>query len=180
MENQKIKILYEGLADNFGGIETYIYNLYKNIDHEKFDISILVDKSLTISFYDEYVKDGVHFFEVENRKKNYYKYLKDLKKIYSENNFDYIHINMMSYSLFERITYACKYSNAKIILHSHTTGPSKDVKKNRTYYLDKIGRIFVKKYKKQILKIACSEKAGNYMFGNDKFTIFENGIDFNK
>ena len=38
----KIKILLTGMSDNLGGIETYIYNLYKNADKEKFEFSFLV------------------------------------------------------------------------------------------------------------------------------------------
>ena len=45
---KKIKILYEGISQELGGIETFIYNLYKNIDKEKFEISFLVMKGLNI------------------------------------------------------------------------------------------------------------------------------------
>lgn len=177
---KKIKILYEGLSSNMGGIETYVYNLYKNMDKDKFEISFLIDKGLKISFYDEYKKDGIKFFEVENRKKNYFKYLNDMKKIYKNNDFDYIHINIMSYSLFERITYACKYSSAKVILHCHNGGYSKDSKYKRTIFLDKIGRYLTKKYNKEILKVACGEKAGLFGFNNEPHLIFNNGVDTNK
>ena len=160
----KIKILFEGLSNNVGGIETYIYNLYKNIDKEKFEINFLVEKGINIAFEKEYKMDNIKFFEVEDRKKNYFRYLKELKEIYINNKFDFIHINIMSYSLFERITYACKYSNAKIIVHSHNGGFSKHCKYKRTIVLDKIGRIFVRKYQNQIIKVACGEKAGKFAF----------------
>ena len=169
----KIKILYEGIGANLGGIELYIYNLYKNIDKSKFEICFLKQKDLKVAFEDEYRKDNIKFFEVENRKKNYLKYLKDLKNIYKNNEFDFIHINIMSYSLFERITYACKYSKAKVIVHSHNGGFSKDSKYKKTIFLDKIGRFFVKKYQNKIIKVACGEKAGEFAFDDD-FEIFNN------
>lgn len=172
----KIKILFEGISQNLGGIETFVYNLYKNLDKNKYEISFLVDKELKIAYYEEYKKDGCNFLYTENRKRNYFKYLKDLKEIYTKNQFDIIHINVMSYSLFERITYACKYSNAKIIVHSHSTGYSKGYYKTKLLHL--IGKSMVKN--KNLYKIACGEKAGKYMFGKQKFKIFNNGIDFNK
>ncbi len=177
---RKIKILYEGLSNNIGGIETYIYNLYNNMDKDKFEISFLIEKGLKIAFYETYKKDNIKFLEVEDRKKNYLKYLKDLKNIYQNNNFDYIHINIMSYSLFERITYACKFSNAKVIVHCHNGGFSKDCQYKRTMFLDKIGRIFVKKYQNNIIKISCGEKAGTFAFNGQNFMIFNNGVDIEK
>lgn len=180
MESKKIKILYEGLSDNLGGIENYIYNLYKNIDKNLFEISFLVDKGLKIAYYEEYNKDNVKIYEVENRKKNYFKYLKELKKIYKENDFDFIHINIMSYSLFERILYACKYSSAKVIVHSHNGGFSKDTKYKKTMFLDKVGRFFLKKYFNSFIKVACSDKAGKFAFCNDDYLVFKNGVDIDK
>ena len=149
---EKIKILYEGLSENLGGIETFIYNLYKNIDNEKFEISFLIDKGLKIPYQEEYENNGCKFYRIENRKNNYIKYLNELKNVYKNGYFDIIHINIMSYSLFERITYACKYSKANIIVHSHNAGFSKDCVYKKTKVLDKIGRIFAKKYNNRINK----------------------------
>lgn len=173
---RKIKILFEGLSSNLGGIETFIHNLYSNIDKNKFEISFLVDKNMKIAYYDEYEKDNIKFYYTENRKKNYLRYLHDLKDIYSNNKFDYIHINVMSYSLFERITYACKYSNAQVIVHSHNGGYTN--KLYRTRFLHQIGKFMIRKCK--FIKVACGEKAGKFMFGNQKFVIFNNGIDIDK
>ena len=175
-DKNKIKILIEGISQNIGGIETAIFNIYKNIDKNKYEISFLVDKELTVAYYDEYVKGGCKFFKTENRKKSYYKYLRDLKKIYINNEFDIIHINVMSYSLFERIIYACKYSKAKIIVHSHFAGYTKGY--YRTRILHFIGKIAVKN--KPFYKIACGEKAGRHMFGKADFEVIKNGIDIDK
>ncbi len=177
---KKIKILYEGLSENLGGIETFIYNLYRNMDKEKFEIAFLLDKEVKIPFQREYENGGCKFYRIENRKSNYVKYLKELKEVYIYNKFDIIHINVMSYSIFERITYACKYSDAKIIVHSHNGGFSKKCKYRKTKILDQVGRIFVKKYEKKIIKVACGEKAGRFAFKNSEFTIFFNGIDISK
>ncbi len=173
---KKIKILFEGLSQNIGGIENYVHNLYENIDKNKYEISFLVDGDIKIAYHNQYEKDGCKFFYTENRKRNYSKYLKDLKNIYLKNEFDIIHINVMSYSLFERITSACKYSNAKIIVHSHSTGYAKGYYK--TKLLHQIGKIFVRN--KKFYKIACGEDAGNFMFGKNNFTIINNGVDLEK
>lgn len=176
----KIKILYEGVSSNLGGIENYIHNLYKYMDKDKFEIAFLIQKGMKIAYHEEYEKDGVKFFEVEDRKKSYFKYLDDLKKIYKSNKFDFIHIHIMSYSLFERITYACKYSNAKVIVHCHNGGFSKDSKYKKTIILDKIGRLFVHRYRNRFIKAACSQKAGKFAFKNEKFITLDNGVDIER
>lgn len=173
----KIKILYIGLSPNLGGIETYLYNLYKNMDKSKFEVSFLVFKGKKVCFYDELKAEGVKFFEITHRNKNYRQFLKDLKEVYSNNQFDYIHQNLMNYSCFERITYAHKYSNAKIIIHSHTAGHGKAVGL-KTRILHFIGRLKIKNI--PILRVACSDAAGKMMFGKKKFKIFNNGIDVDK
>ena len=173
---KKIKILFEGLSQNLGGIENYVHNLYENIDKSKYDISFLVDGNIKIAYYDQYEKDGCKFYYTENRKKSYTKYLNDLKNIYLNNQFDIIHINVMSYSLFERITMACKHSKAKIIVHSHSTGYTKGYYKTRI--LHQIGKLFVRN--KKFYKIACGEDAGNFMFGKKDFTVINNGVDTEK
>ena len=173
---KKIKILIAGISQNLGGIEIFVYNLYKNLDKEKYEVSFLVNKIYKVAFLDEYQKDGCKFFYTEDRKKNYFKYLKDLKEIYTKNQFDIIHINAFSYSTFERILYACKYSNAKVIVHSHSSGFRKGYYKTR--FIHKIGKKFIDN--KKFYKIACGEQAGKFMFGNDNFTILNNGIDFEK
>jgi glycosyltransferase involved in cell wall biosynthesis len=171
-----IKILIEGISQNLGGIETFVYNLYKSLDKSLYEVSFLKTKGLKIAFEEEYKNNGCKFFEVEDRKKSYKKYLSDLKNIYLNNEFDIIHINVMSYSLFERITYACKFSKAKVVVHSHSTGYAKGYYKTRI--LHKIGKFMTRKC--NYYRVACGEDAGKFMFSNKKFTIFNNGIDIEK
>lgn len=172
----KIKVLYEGLSSNIGGIENYVYNLCKNMDMNLFDVSILLDYGVTFPFAGELEKIGCKFVYITNRKKSYKKYLSELRELYSHNDFDIIHINVMSYSIFERITYACKYSNAKVIVHSHSTGYNKGY--YRTKILSFIGKLMTRKC--DTINVACGKQAGEFMFGNKPFVVFNNGIDLDK
>lgn len=172
----KIKILYEGLSSNLSGIETFVYNLIKNADKDVFEFYIMLDNEVIMPYQDELEDMGCKIIKVFNRKDNYKKYLSDLKETYTKNKFDIIHINVMSYSVFERITYACKYSNAKIIVHSHNGGYTN--KLYRTRILHQIGKLMIKKC--EFINVACGDKAGKFMFKNQNFEIFTNGIDIEK
>lgn len=178
---KKIKILLVGLSSNMGGIETYLINMYRNIDKEKFELSFLIFNGKNVCFHDELISNGVKFFRIEKRTKNYFKFISDLKKIFKENEFDYIHFNLVDFSCFERILIARKYSKAKIIIHSHIA--SNVSMKKKTNFLSKIGEYFIKKYENDYIKIACSKLAGDYMFKNFKnkdYFIFNNSIDVSK
>lgn len=176
----KINILFVGYGTNLGGIETFIYNIVKKANKKVFNFSFLVFKNnKKIVYFDELTSMGCKIFEIEKRTKNYFKYLKDLKKVYSKNKFDIIHFNLMDMSAYERITYADKYSNAKLIIQSHNGSFEFNKTKGLlSCLLDKIGRKKVRKI--NFYRAACGKQAGIYMFGDKKFEIFYNGIDFNK
>ena len=175
---KKIRILLIGMSSNLGGIETYLYNLYKNSNKKRFEFSFLVfDYGKKVCFEEELTKEGAKFYKITPRTKNYFKFLKELKEVYQKNEFDYIHLNLMDFSCFERIAYANKYSKAKIIIHSHNAGFGKNVSiKTRLFH--KIGRYFIKNI--PYLKVACGVDAGKFMFDNKEYTIFNNGIDLEK
>ena len=180
---RKIKLLHVGLTSEVGGVETYIYHLYKNIDKEKFDVYFLINKNEIVYKYEELNKMGAKFIHIENRRKNIIKYLKDLKKCYKNYEFDFIHFHTSKYSHFLKYIYAFKYSNAKIIIHSHQYRPNGFPSKV-TKVLDTIGRFLISKH--AAYYVACSTLAYDFMFKNFKggidsnTKIFNNGIDLKK
>ena len=177
---KKIKVLFIGYGTNLGGIETYLFNLVKNADLSKFEFSFLTFKgSKEVVFYNELINMGCKIYKITPRTKNYFKFLKELKDVYKNNSFDYIHFNLMDLSCFERITYANKYSNAKLIIHSHC-GSSEGLEK-MSFISQKLHKIGLKKIKKiPHYNVACGKKAGIWMHGTEPFLIFNNGIDLNK
>ena len=170
---KKIKILYTGYSSNMGGIERFLVNVCKNLDKNKFEIYMLGFDDKKLYFQEKLEQMGIRFLSITSRTKNYQQYVKDLKKIYCENNFDIIHFNIMNFSCFERITLAKKYSKARLILHSHSASIQKVYRKTR--FLDKVGRFFTRNIEYE--KLACGEEAGKWLFGEKKFLVLNNGID---
>lgn len=173
---KKIKILYMGLSPNLGGIEKYLINISRNIDYEKFEVDFLVFKGEKVCFYDEIIKKS-NIYEITPRTENYIKYIKELKKFLKNGTYDYIHFNLMEFSCFEGIIYARKFTNSKVILHSHIA--NHETISLKTKVLNKIGEKLIQN-KDTYLKVACSDDAGKYMFRgfkNENFTILYNGIN---
>ncbi len=174
---EKIKVLQIGMSGNQGGIETYIYNLYKNSNKDEFQFDFIDISNDKIAFYDELVSDGANIYKVIGRDKNYFEHISQLKNIIKKNNYNIIHIHIMDYSWFEPIVIASKYSKAKIILHSHSANNVMTWNQKHKM-LHKIGKWLCKNVKAE--HVACGKKAGEFMFPNQIFTILNNGIDLDK
>ena len=176
---KKINILIIGYGSNYGGIETFVYNLIKESDLNKYHYTILASKGSKVIFYDELVKMGCNIIEISTKRESYSQYLKDLKNLYTKNKFDIIHINLMDYARYERITYAIKYSNAQVVLHAHISSQAYiQFGSFMRRLIDKYGKRKVNKLKCN--RIACGNNAGKFMFENNDFNVFYNGIDIEK
>ena len=173
---KKIKVLFIGMTNNLGGVEVFGRNLIMNSDHNKMQFTIMVGDNVTTPFQDELIAQGVNIVRFGFRKDGYRKCLEDIKKIYKENDYDIIHINLMTYSPFELIKYACKYSRGIVVVHSHNTGYRNKYYKARLMHF--VGKKMLKGYCFE--KIACGVEAGRYLFGNDDFKVLYNGVDFDK
>lgn len=173
----KIKILCIGMSSNLGGIETYLYNLVKNANKEQFEIHFLEACDGEMPLKKEIEELGVIIHKIVPRNKDYKEHLRQLEEVYIHDEFDYVHYGLMSFSWFEPIVLAKKYSNAKIIIHSHSGGFSKNVSL-KTKILHEIGKFKVRNI--NFYRVACGEQAGKWMFGGHDFEIFYNGIDIEK
>lgn len=174
---EKKKILIFGLTSLIGGVETYIINLVRHIDKEKFDIDFLVQDDITGINKEKILGYYTNIYKVENLKRHPIKAIKTLRRIYTKNKYDVIHLNISTAS---SILYAipCKSVSpkTKIIVHSHNGG---DKNKLQHYFFRGVLNNFVDKY------LACSKLAAEWMFGkkiveSNKVIIVKNAIETDK
>ena len=163
-----MKILEIGMGANLGGIEVYFHNYYSRFSDEfHFDFT---DKDGGLFFSDEYIKNGSIIYHMPDFNKHPFRYYSNLKRIIKDGKYDAVHINMLSLANILPL-FAAKAAGAKAIIHSHNAGvPSGFLRKG----LHSINKIFVPLAD---IRLACSELAGNWMFGNHSFTVIQNAID---
>lgn len=160
-----------------GGVEAVIMNYYKHIDRNKIQFDFICDSDSTNIPYEEIEQLGGKIILCPPYQK-ITKYIKELKRIFKEGNYDIVHSNLNALSVFP--LYAAKKAGVKIrIAHSHSTSNKKEWKKN---ILKNTLRPFSKKYSN--VYFACTEHAARWLFGNktvDKglVTVINNGIDLN-
>lgn len=168
-----MKILYVNNTMNIGGIESFLMNVLRNIDHKKYEITFLTYNDFKYDFEDEILKLGSKIIRISNPNKvSTLKHIKELYKIIKKEHPDIIHCNTHLNSGY--VLLAAKMAKIKTrICHSHSTAPAL-ANKIKLH----IGRILINIFASQ--KIACSTEAGEALFGKTKFEIITNGIELKK
>lgn len=161
-----------------GGAESFMMNLYRKIDREKiqFDFLIYDDFTNVTDYHEEIKKMGGRIFVVTNPKKNIFKYLMEVNKLLSKEQFDIVH-NEVYFGGGINLYLAKKNGILKRVAHSHATS---DGKSNNL--MMKIIKYFL--YKLLISNatdfLAVSREAGDSLFKGHEYTIIHNGIDISK
>lgn len=167
-----IRVLHSELQSNVGGIEAFLLNLTKTIDRTnlQFDFLMRGDNSYLETTLKNY---GANIYKVPSGISNYYKFVKN---ILINNNYDFVHVHKNSAANIVLPLMVKKYTNAKLIIHSHNTSPSSGSRV--AIMLHKINKN--KLMQLSDYRFACSDTAAAWMFGNDyvdkQVKIIKNGI----
>lgn len=160
-----------------GGIENFVMNVYRHIDRTKiqFDFAFIENKK---GYFDDEAKAlgaNIYFFDSDEKTiKNYSRNLGRIIKTYGPFNAVHSHCYFFS-GIFLKVAKKCGVPIR--ISHSH------DTKKGRKETI--IRKLYENMMRKEIKKnatkkLACSDMAGNYLFGaKEDFTTLYNGIDLN-
>ena len=167
-----IRVLHSELQSNIGGIEAFLLNLTKTIDKTnlQFDFLMRGDNPYLETTLKKY---GANIYKVPSGMSNYYKFVKN---ILIKNNYDFVHVHKNSAANIVLPLMVKKYTNAKLIVHSHNTSPSGGSK--IAIMLHKINRN--KLMQLSDYRFACSDTAAEWMFGHnykdEQVKIIKNGI----
>lgn len=178
MEKEPIRIAHVIGKMVGGGVESFIMNYYRHIDKSKIQFDFIIDSDSTLVPRTEIESMGGRIIEVPPYQ-HIFKYTKELKKIFKNNNYKIVHSHLNSLSVFP--LYCAWSSKVPIrIAHSHSTTNKKEWKKNIIKNILKpFSKVFATDY------FSCSEHAGRWLFGNKTFdegkvTIVHNAIEIEK
>lgn len=172
-----MRVLYFLRQLNIGGAETFAYNVLEKIDSEKYHIDFVVqDKKIKNTALQQLCENTQsNIYTIPAFEKNYLSSIYQCIKLIKKNRYDVVHyhanslINMVPY-------YSCAITNTNLIIHSHNS--SNNLGGNFGRCLHILNRKFLAN--KPIGRLACSDKAGNWMFGNKKYILINNGINIDK
>lgn len=169
------KILHVVNKMGYGGIETFLMNVYRSIDTNKvkFDFAVHTTDE---GEYDKEIRElGGQLYYFTSRRNSIYKYYKDWNNFLKKNADKYvaIHMHVSSLTTILPLVLAKKYNIKNRIIHAHSTFQQGTFHK----ILSEINKKRIKRYATKLL--ACSTEAGNYVFGKEYENI-NNGIDSEK
>lgn len=170
------RILHIGMGAKLGGIEIFIMNLYRNIDKSKIQFDFINSSGDKLYFEDEIKSLGGRIYKIVPRSKNMRLNKKMIEQIIEENDYKIIHFHINTLSYYTPIKIALN-KNIKILVHSHNEWKGKKIK---TLFLHRINKLRLPKNNDNIIKLACSEVAGKWLFGKSKFRVLKNAIDVEK
>ena len=104
------KVLIVGMTQNPGGIENVLMNYYRNIDKTKIQFDFLCNTG-RIAYQDEIISLGGNVINIASRSKKYFKYKKELKKLFinKANEYSAIWVNFCNLTNLDYLKLAKKY-----------------------------------------------------------------------
>lgn len=172
-----MKILQVNYKMDIGGIESFLINLYSNIDRKEYEFIFLTYYNKNFDFEDEIIKLGGKLIKISNPNNvSVFRHIKEIYSVIKNENIDVVHCHTYFDSAYVMI--AAKIAKVNIrIVHSHTTFALRKVNilKRIKWAISRLLINFI-----STKKLACSKEAGEALFKNSKFEIIPNGINFEK
>lgn len=154
-------------AMSYGGIESVVMKLYRNLDKTKFQYDFIVQGEKRSPYDDEIEKLGGKIYRLPVKSHHLKEYKKEFCSIIQ--NYKVIHIHSVYAFTFFEAKWAKKFK-AKVIVHSHNS--SAIFKRKMAHFL-----LRNKQSRYVDRPIAVSKLAGKWMFGKNHFEVHYNGLD---
>ncbi len=171
----KVKVLEFLPGLNYGGAQSMIINLCRNIDYDLVQCDFVVDHEDRLEMKELVESFGAQVYIMPSfRGSNLGEVKSAWNRFFDENHYDIIHSHVRSYSSI--ILKIARQHGLKTIIHSHNTsngrGLGSAIRAFLQYPLRNICDYF----------FACSKEAGEWLFGKkitmgDKFFVINNAID---
>lgn len=172
-----MKILQVNYKMDIGGIESFLMNVYRNIDRSKYQFVFLTYFDKTFDFEEEIESLGGKVVRISNPNDiSIIKHVKEIYHVIRKEKIEAVHCH--TYFNAAYVVLAAFLAKVKIrVVHSHTTlaltksSFSKKVKWG-------VSRMMIRLFSTH--RLACSQEAGKALYKNMDFKVISNGIDFSK
>ena len=173
-----IKVLHLFTTLDNGGVESFLYNYYSNMNHKQITFDFVVPGDKKGFLEDDLEKMNSKIFRVPRFKKHPFLQIKTLSNIIKNGNYDIIHCH--GYKSYLGLLIGKIYKVNVRIMHSHMA-----------YVKENIFSWIIRKFVTFLLKIfatdffACGIDAAKWLYGNNyykkgKVKVINNAIDLAK
>ena len=167
-----IRVLQVMPAMDAGGMETFVMNVYRTIDREKVQFDFLYHYDKPCFFDDEIRALGGRIFKLTVRQDNNLpRYLRELRTLFAAHpEWRIIHGHYSGFGMFYNPAARCAGIPVRCG-HSHNTAYEPNL-------VGRLDKLMSSRFNAGLTdRFACSQKAGEMLFGKSPFTVLPNGID---
>lgn len=181
------RILHVFTIMNRGGSESMIMNYYRNINRDKVQFDFLVHRPEDGAFDKEIKSLGGRIYRMDPinilKPQTYYKQLRSFFQNHPEYKIIHSHLNTFSkfpLKIAEEFKLPIRISHAHTAMEKAKISDVFEMKEGYKSTLKKFVKLFLRRdiHKYTTHRMACGEKAGKWLYGeNKKFEILNNAID---
>lgn len=165
------RILIYGMTNLKGGVESYIMNVYRNLDYNKIIFDYICDFP-EMAYYNEVLENGSKVYFIPSKRKNLFLHLWNFFKILKKHKeYEVVYFNILNASAAISML-PVRLLGRKVISHSHNSSDiNMKIHNKFKWLLNKLSNE----------KLACSYEAGKYMYLNGyNYTVINNAINLDK
>ena len=165
------RILIYGMTNLKGGVESYIMNIYRNLDYNEIIFDYICDFP-EMAYYEEVIKNGSKIYFIPSKRKNLFFHLWNIFKILKKHReYEVVYFNILNASAAISML-PVRLLGRKVISHSHNSSDiNMKIHNKFKWLLNKLSNE----------KLACSYEAGKYMYLNGyNYTVINNAINLDK
>ena len=124
MNNDRIHVLQVISSLRCGGAETFLMNLFRRMDRNRFRFSFLLNQDGG-TYLDEVRKEGADVYLIPPRRSGVCRYMRSLDRFFAahKGHFDVVHQHLSSLTSIEPLMFARKYGVPVRVVHSHSSFP---------------------------------------------------------
>lgn len=146
-----------------GGIETFLMNIYREIDKRKIQFDFLVHTQTEGDYDKEIRKLGGIIYNIPSRGRGIIQNKKSLDQFFNEHKeYKIVHQHVSSLTYIEPLLAAKKHGVKTRIIHSHNTNEPGGVIKKLTHYYNKLNIMSASTH-----RFACSHSAANWLYSKN-------------
>ncbi|WP_350019932.1 glycosyltransferase family 1 protein [Priestia flexa] len=175
-----IRVLHVVGSMNRGGIETFLMNIYRNLDRNKVQFDFAVHTQKKCAYDDEIVNLGGRIFRITPRSKNLFKHNKDWNNLFKNHlEIQIVHQHVASLTYINGLKFAKKNQVKSRIIHAHNTQSEGKLH----YLMHLLNKKRIHKYVTDYF--SCSLMASDWLYKGTKLNprsgkIINNAIDVEK
>lgn len=176
LKEKPIRILQLFGSLNMGGAECRMMDVYRAIDKSEFQFDFVTLTSGQQIFEDEIKEFGGKIYKIKSpREIGIIKHIREVRKCLKSENYSAVHAHTSYHCGMVMLAAWLEHIPVRIS-HARTTGSkSKSKSKGLSLFL---GRILINLFATK--KLAISNNAGEFVFGNSSFEVLPNAIDVKK